>query len=239
MMHLTVLGTGSSGNCYVLRNERGQMLLLDAGIHAKEIKRNIAYDIGSVVGCLITHEHQDHCRGGKETSKLGVPCFGTPGTREILPWMERTEGPMKQRALGDYLVMDFPVMHDAADPCGWLITHRLTGERMIYATDTCGLKYVFPHINYWLVECNYMEDLIALQPEMRQSRLRASHMSLERLGAILRANDLSDCQTIILCHMSRENGDARLMEQRIGYWTRKETYMAKAGDEYTLSLEPF
>lgn len=239
MMHLTVLGTGSSGNCYILRNERGQMLILDAGINAKEIKRNIAYDIGNVVGCLITHEHQDHCRGGKDISKLGVPCFGTPGTQEKLPWLERTTMSMQPRQLGDYLVMDFPVIHDAAEPCGWLITNTLTGERMVYATDTCGIKYVFPHINYWLIECNYMEDLIVLQPEPRQKRLRQSHMSLERLGEILRANDLSDCQAIILCHMSRDNGDPRIMPERIRYWTKKNTYMAKAGDEYTLSLEPF
>lgn len=239
MMHLTVLGTGSSGNCYVVRNEHGQMLLLDAGINPGEIKRNIDYDLGNVVGCLITHEHQDHCRGGREISRLGVPCYGTSGTREKLPWLESTRKVMEARRLGSYLVMDFPVIHDAVDPCGWLISNTLTGERMIYATDTAGLRYTFPHIHYWLVECNYMEDKLALLPDVRRNRLLRSHMSLEKLGAILKANDLSDCRAIILCHMSSDNGDARLMEQRIGYWTQKDTYMAKAGDEYTLSLEPF
>ncbi len=215
------------------------MLLLDAGVNARAIKRNIDYDLGSVVGCLITHEHQDHCYGAREISKLGVPCFGTSGTREKLPWLIASEKPMQERRLGDYLVKDFPVIHDAASPCGWLISNIITGERMIYATDTCGLKYVFPHINYWLIECNYVEDRLAMLPEVRRKRLINSHMGLEKLGAILRANDLRDCRTIILCHMSHENGDARLMEQRIGYWTRTETYVAKAGDEYTLSLEPF
>lgn len=239
MMHLTVLGTGSSGNCYVLRNEKGQMLLLDAGINAREIKRNVGYDVGGVVGCLITHEHQDHCRGGKDISRLGVPCFGTPGTRAKLPWLEPAGRAMITRRLGDYLVMDFPVIHDAAEPCGWLITNAMTGERMVYATDTAGFRHTLPGIHYWLVECNYMKDLIALQPEPRRQRLQQSHMSLERLGVILRANDLTCCRMILLCHMSRDNGDARLMTERIRYWTHKDTCMAMAGDEYLLSLEPF
>lgn len=238
-MHLTVLGTGSSGNCYILRNESGQMLLLDAGVKADIIKRNIEYDMGKVVGCLITHEHKDHCRAGKEMSRLGVPCYGTAGTQKQLPWMDPPGKPMTPRKLGNYLVMDFPIIHDAADPCGWLITNMLTGERMLYATDTAGLRYLFPHINYWLVECNYLEDKLPGIPEWRRKRLPKSHMSLERLCAILKANDLRACRNIILCHMSRENGNALLMEQRVRYWTRKDTHMAMAGDEYTLSLEPF
>ncbi len=238
-MHLTVLGTGSSGNCYVLRNEKGQMLLLDAGVKAETIKRNIGYDLASVVGCLITHEHKDHCRAVKELGRLGVPLYGTHGTREALTWLERPGKPLSPRRLGDYLVMDFPVIHDAAEPCGWLVTNLSTGERMIYATDTAGLKYRFPHIHYWLIECNHLEERLPLLPAARSNRLAQTHMSLEKLGAIFRANDLSDCRRIILCHMSRENGDVRLMEQHIRYWTQKDTRMAMAGDEYTLSLEPF
>jgi len=239
MMHLTVLGTGSSGNCYVLRNERGRMLLLDAGVKPETIKRNIDYDMGSVAGCLITHEHQDHCRGGKELSKLGVPCYGTAATREKLPWLERADMPMTPRRLGDYLVMDFPVIHDAADPCGWLITNTPTGERMLYATDTAGFKYVFPNVNYWLIECNYLDNKLVLLPQMRRERLSQTHMSLERLIAFLRANDLSACRKILLCHMSRDNGDARLMAERTQYWTQRDTEMVFTGSEYTLSLEPF
>jgi phosphoribosyl 1,2-cyclic phosphodiesterase len=239
MMHLTVLGTGSSGNCYVLRNEKGQMLLLDAGVKPDTIKRNIGYDLGRVVGCLITHEHQDHCHAGMALSKLGVPCYGTPGTRAKLPWLETAEKAMLQRRIGDYLVMDFPVIHDAVEPCGWLITDTLTGERMVYATDTAGFHHTFPHVNYWLIECNHLDDRLALLPKMRSDRLRQTHMSLERLGAFLQANDLRECKKIILCHMSRENGDPRLMEERVRFWTHKETHMAVAGDEYSLSLEPF
>lgn len=38
-MILTCLASGSSGNCYVLKDSKGKMLLLDAGIPIMKIKR--------------------------------------------------------------------------------------------------------------------------------------------------------------------------------------------------------
>lgn len=39
-MILTCLASGSSGNCYVLKDDKGKMLLLDAGIPIMKIKRD-------------------------------------------------------------------------------------------------------------------------------------------------------------------------------------------------------
>lgn len=39
-MILTCLASGSSGNCYVLKDNKGKMLLLDAGIPIMKIKRD-------------------------------------------------------------------------------------------------------------------------------------------------------------------------------------------------------
>lgn len=236
-MELRVLGTGSSGNCYALFDGQ-HIILLDAGIPARKIMRGIDHRIGDVEGCLITHEHQDHCRGARDLSKLGVPMLGTRGTKEALPFIDDRLS-MSQRRLGVFSVMNFPVTHDTKEPCGWLLLNTRTGERMLYATDTDGLMFTFPHINYWLIECNYAEELIGDTAIAQRERITKTHMSMETLAMTLKRNDLTECKQIILCHMSRERGDLKLMTGFIGGKTGKPTAMATEGARFSLNLEPF
>ena len=84
-MELTVLASGSKGNCSYLRGERGA-LLVDAGLSAREILRrlsNAGADASVIEGILVTHEHIDHIRGVDVLArKLGVPIYATGGTLE-------------------------------------------------------------------------------------------------------------------------------------------------------------
>lgn len=57
-MVLSVLGSSSSGNAYVLQNA-GEALLIEAGINFKKVVTALEGNISKVVGCLITHEHGD------------------------------------------------------------------------------------------------------------------------------------------------------------------------------------
>ena len=56
-MLLGTNGTGSTGNSYYIKADNDEILLLDAGIPIADIKRGINFEVGSVVGCLITHKH--------------------------------------------------------------------------------------------------------------------------------------------------------------------------------------
>lgn len=56
MMMLKCLSQGSIGNSYILQYN-DEMLLLDAGIGIKEIKRGLDYNLMGVQGVLITHSH--------------------------------------------------------------------------------------------------------------------------------------------------------------------------------------
>lgn len=51
------IGTGSSGNCYALKDKNGKILLLDCGLPLKEIKAGIDFQVSNLVGCVITHSH--------------------------------------------------------------------------------------------------------------------------------------------------------------------------------------
>ena len=62
---VSILASGSSGNCTLLETER-TCLLVDAGINRKELGRRLeclGIKPGHLDGILISHEHTDHTNG--------------------------------------------------------------------------------------------------------------------------------------------------------------------------------
>jgi len=62
---LTILGSGSAGNCAYLETPHVR-LLIDAGFSLRQIRKRLA-TIGrapeNLTGILVTHEHSDHVQG--------------------------------------------------------------------------------------------------------------------------------------------------------------------------------
>ena len=55
-MLMRVGATGSTGNVYSIEHN-GKILLLDAGVPIREIKKFIDYRVGDIEAALITHQH--------------------------------------------------------------------------------------------------------------------------------------------------------------------------------------
>lgn len=251
-MELQVIGTGSSGNCYVLRagGAHGQALLLDAGLPVMKIVKAVK-GWRSVIGCLITHEHLDHAKSAEEIAKYGIRTYATQGTIGKIPrigrltQLNRAES-LRSFTLGDFTVMAFDTEHDAAEPVGWLIRYEPTGETALYATDTYYLRHTFPGVNYWIVECNYTEGILQEQLEAGElaeelrGRLIKSHMSLRRLCDALEANDLTETRAIVLVHLSDERSDEKTMVETVKAVAGiDDVWAAEAGKTYRLELTPF
>ncbi|HEK4983663.1 TPA: MBL fold metallo-hydrolase, partial [Clostridioides difficile] len=60
-MKIKVLGSSSRGNCYLLQL-KNETLILECGVSYKEILKGLDFNLKSVVGCLVTHEHKDHSK---------------------------------------------------------------------------------------------------------------------------------------------------------------------------------
>ena len=56
---LKVLGSGSSGNCYILENEN-EALIIEAGLPFMEVKKALNFNVMKIVGMISSHEHGDH-----------------------------------------------------------------------------------------------------------------------------------------------------------------------------------
>jgi phosphoribosyl 1,2-cyclic phosphodiesterase len=103
MMRMTVLASGSKGNCLVVSSSRTR-ILVDAGLSCRELfkrMRGAGEDPETLDAILITHEHQDHVHGLAVTArKLGIPVYFTEATH--LAWM-RWMIPQKRMTYADWL----------------------------------------------------------------------------------------------------------------------------------------
>lgn len=230
---IKVIATGSKGNFYIL--EAGEeILLLECGIQIKEIKKALNFDLSKVVGCLLSHSHNDHCKAIEEVIKF-TDVFTSKGTKEEL--QERFElnrhcfevDHNKPFELGGFMIVPFNTQHDTKEPLGFLIYHKEIGN-VIFATDTYYLKYKFRNVDYALIECNYSEDILEDLPEYR-ARLLKSHMSLENLKETLKTWDLSRTKKIILIHMSDTHGNSEKFIKEINELIGVETIIAAPGVE--------
>ncbi|MGB8480083.1 MAG: MBL fold metallo-hydrolase [Acidobacteriaceae bacterium] len=83
MVRVTVLGSGSKGNCTVVSTSRTR-IVLDAGLSCKEIVKRMRFsgeDPEKLDAVLITHEHQDHVQGLSVLARRWkVPVYATQAT---------------------------------------------------------------------------------------------------------------------------------------------------------------
>lgn len=246
-MKLHIVASGSKANCYILDAD-GDKLILDAGVRFSALQQALGYDYAGVHGCLVTHEHKDHTRCIKDVMRAGIPAYMSAGTAA---WtLDRDEHPHiveagKAYTMGPFHVAAFDTQHDAAEPLGFLIHHPLTGESLVYATDTYYLKPTFPGAQYFLIECNYVTERLFEQhaageiTDSLYKRLLTSHMSLENLKAYFTKAPPTGARKIVLCHLSSARSDEERMAREIAELTGVDTVAAADGMTVELERYPF
>lgn len=234
-MELKVLGSSSSGNCYIL-DCGNEALILEAGIRFLEVKKALDFNIRKVVGCLITHQHNDHAKYIKTMVDNGFYTLALPevwdakgieSTRSIT--LELGKG----YKFGNFKVLPFNAYHDV--PCvGYLIDHPESGKIM-FLTDSCACECRFKDLSHILIECNYShkkltEAIRAGRTLLSQrERLLTSHLELDMCKEILATTDLSKVENIVLIHISDNNADEQLFVSEVERTTGKAVYAARKG----------
>lgn len=217
-MKLHVLGSSSSGNCYLFQSEKtGEVLAVEAGVKFNKVKKVLDFNLNSIVGCIVSHEHGDHAKCVGDFINACIPCHMSQGTKHALGFSSSywAKGllPFEQVVINGFRVIPFPVQHDAAEPYGYLIRHEECGT-VLFATDTYFLKYKFPGLNNVMLECNYSKEILDANftagriDKKRYERTIKSHMSYDNCLLTLQANDLSQVCNILLLHLSDNNSNA-------------------------------
>ena len=232
-MEIKVLASGSSGNAYII-SDGTTTLLLDAGIPLREIQIGTGFKVRRLSGAFVTHEHKDHSKAMKDLARIGVDIYASRGTMEACGLSGHRFHPvkaLKELDVGTFRVLPFDVEHDAAEPLGFLFTSLSSAEKLLYFTDTYFVRYRFPELTHIMAECNYTEqgvqDSVAegRVPLEMVPRLVHSHMSLETLLDMLRANDMSTVRQIYLLHLSENNSEAQRMKEAVQRQTGAEVYL--------------
>ena len=247
-MRLIVLGSSSAGNAYILRSSSGEMLLLECGVRSSELLRALDYNIQSLSGCLLSHEHGDHAREVRWITGRRIPLYCSKGTAQALrleddPMIRYVKSKTPFR-VGSFSVLPFDVEHDAQEPIGYLVEHREMG-RLLFITDSYLLRYKFPRVTHWLIECNYNGDIIkdrlnsgVLHPAQYKRTLK-SHMSYEACRKTLLSSDLSSSRSILLIHLSEGNSDEQKCRDGIAEATGIPTDIASPGLSVEINKTPF
>lgn len=228
-MEIKVLGSSSKGNCYVV-SDGITRLLLDCGLKMKEILAGIDFQPQFVKGCLVTHSHGDHVKSANKLSQLyGVRVYASRGCIEAAEiTCACAVKAFEESTVGSFRVLPFDIQHDAPEPLGFLLKSVVTGEKLLYFTDTYYLKYRFKGVTHILCEANYDIDILNEKvssgnvPKCLAERVMSSHMSIEHLEQFLKACDLSRIRAVYLCHLSDRNSSAADFRERIQRLTGAE-----------------
>ena len=223
---LICLGSGSSGNCYLLESDT-ECLVIEAGISFMEVKKALDFNIRKIVGVVATHCHQDHCKFVPEYEKSGIKVFK--------PYI--CEDSAKTICnFGNFTIKAFPLVHDV--PCyGFWIHHSEMGK-MVYITDTEYCKPVFRGLNHILIEANYADETINKYIPNYEHVLQG-HMNLKNTLEFIKKNDNPALRDVMLCHLSEQNAHAEFFGDKAEEITDKVVNVAKKGLWVDYSLVPF
>lgn len=224
-MKLKVLGSGSSGNCYILENDT-EALIIEAGLPFKEVKKALDFNIRKIVGVVVSHCHLDHSKAVTEYDKAGIPVFK--------PYESETE--RQVRTYGGFVIKSFPLVHDVPC-CGFYLFHEDIGS-LVYASDTEYIKYRFKGLNHILVEANYSKELVSDIPEKRRHVL-TGHMEIETTCEFLKANNNLGMRNVVLLHLSSESSDPEDFKAKAEKVVDCPVYVAQRGLEISLDLVSF
>src|SRR5690606_37617135 len=83
-MKLSILGSSSAGNCYLLTSQTGEILVIECVIRFEKIKQGLAFKLNKVAGELVTHNHGDHSKAAKDVVTAGLKLYTTYGTAAAL-----------------------------------------------------------------------------------------------------------------------------------------------------------
>lgn len=228
MIDIKTIGSGSSGNCYLV-NINNTKILLEAGLPFKNIQKALNFSLSDIESCLITHEHTDHAKAAKNLIKNGIDCYMTKGTAESLSlkghrlktFNKDENNQYKSTEINQLIIKPFEAVHDVAEPVSFYIKDKETKESLLFVTDSAYMKYKIPDVDILMVEANYIKELIDKRVESGtinihlRNRIVKSHMSLETLLDALNQVKFTKLKKVYVLHLSDSNSDMYKIKEAV------------------------
>ena len=236
-IRITILGSGSAGNCTLIETDSTK-LLVDAGLSGRQIAQRLALisrNLEQISGVVLTHEHSDHTRGlGVLCKTRPLPVYANRLTAEAVT----TDPEEKDRVriswrlfstggsfeVGDLLVESFSVPHDAYDPVGYVVRHPASGISIGVLTDlghaTKLVTERMRSMDVLVVEANHDLKLLqedAVRPWSLKQRIMSRHGHLSNDAAATLAGEVASdkLRHVFLAHLSQDCNRPELAQQTV------------------------
>lgn len=259
MIHYAVLGSGSTGNSYLIGNG-SEAILFDAGFSLRQLRirsEEAGIDFSTVQGLCITHMHPDHCRGaGVFARKTGKPVFvhqsvamecsrelsqlGIP--EQLLHLFSDTE----TFSVGSFRVTAFRTSHDSPSSVGF--TTEISRRNFTILTDTGVLDDTMRRFaldsDILFLEANYDDHMLDTGPYPRFLKMRIKgdfgHLSNNDAVGLLNNCESDRLRQVYFCHLSRTNNHPRVLESLCAEQLRWEGIrtICEHGQLYRGSVDP-
>ncbi|HEX8280610.1 MAG TPA: MBL fold metallo-hydrolase [Chthoniobacterales bacterium] len=242
MFSLTMLGSGSAGNCALVATEHCR-LLVDGGLSARQIVNRLelcGVRPEQLDGVLLTHEHGDHVCGLEVLCrKFHIPIYCNALTGEAIRygcdslnahrnWRIFRTG--TEFSICDITVQTFPVPHDAVEPVGYAFHAGRSGLGFItdlgYATKM--LVERLREVHTLVIETNHDEKLLQAcqyRPWPVKQRIMSRHGHLSNAAAATVIEQLlpGKIDRVVLGHLSRDCNSPELARGAV------QALLARAG----------
>ena len=231
-LRVGVLGSGSGGNAVIVESGKHR-ILLDAGFSCRELVKRMKlldFDPQTLGALVITHEHQDHCRGADRfAKKFRLPVLATAGTLSGTPLRDEARKEAvtlrsgEPREVAGFLVEPFGIPHDASEPIG-MVVQDPCGRRVGLVADVgCRTSLAWGRLydlDVLILETNHDLDMLrnGPYPWSLKQRVAGRHGHLSNREAAEGLPELMGdrLRWVVLYHLSRTNNLPALAAAAIG-----------------------
>jgi len=217
-MELSVLSSGSSGNCFYVESNK-HAILVDCGISCKQVLERLQI-IGkkpeNIKGIFVTHEHSDHIAGIDVLARsLSIPIYSTEKVAKDCflcsdKSLIREIGKNESTKIGDLTIEAFSKSHKAVDPISFSIINK---KRLSIITDA---GFICKNIEENIKEADFLclesnHDLKMLEegpyPIFLKNWIKSNTGHLSNMQASLGILEYasSNLKGVILSHLSETN----------------------------------
>jgi len=222
-MKFCALASGSSGNCFFVKN-KDSGILIDVGISAKRVVEGLAginENPENIKGIFITHEHSDHIKGVDVLARnFGIPIYATSGT--INNCFLCSQGDLINPIKSDETVRvsgmeveAFAKSHKAGEP----VSYRIRNGKIISVITDIGkacknVQEAVSDSDFLAIESNHDEEMLISGPYpafLKKWILSdIGHISNLNSACCVLEHGKAKLKNVLLSHLSKTNNTPEL-----------------------------